>query len=167
MSTSGASLSLAAVATSPDPAATSSRVNWFRPVTSATVSIMLAVVLIPPNRRLMRRKSESEPLISSGVPESVSRSSGVTTRRIPSVIRSLCTTIENIVNEDRKQHSAFSDQPSGKGRSFFHSGKFFFEQLLVVEILVVAVKGQEFVVSAVFDDAAFVQDGDAVGLANG
>ena len=46
-------------------------------------------------------------------------------------------------------------------------GEFFFQQLFVVEVVVVAVQGEEFFVGAEFDDAAGVQDGDAVGVADG
>ena len=39
--------------------------------------------------------------------------------------------------------------------------------MLVVEIAVVAVHGKQFVVGAEFDNASAVQDGDAVGVADG
>ncbi len=48
-----------------------------------------------------------------------------------------------------------------------HFRQFLFQQLLVVEIGVVAVAGDEFVVGAEFDDASLVEDGDAVGVAHG
>jgi len=45
--------------------------------------------------------------------------------------------------------------------------EFFFEGLLFGEVGVVAAAGEEFVVGAELDDAAFVEDGDAVGVASG
>src|ERR1700722_2079228 len=45
--------------------------------------------------------------------------------------------------------------------------QFFFQQLLVIQVAVVAVQGEQFVVRAQFHDASFVQYSDAVGLANG
>src|SRR6266550_1142486 len=48
-----------------------------------------------------------------------------------------------------------------------HFRQFLFQQLLVVEIGVVAVTSDEFVVGAEFDDASLVEDGDAVGVTDG
>src|SRR6185437_17153212 len=44
--------------------------------------------------------------------------------------------------------------------------EFLFEKLLVVEISVVAVQGEKFLVGAEFDDSASVKDSDAVGIAH-
>ena len=46
-------------------------------------------------------------------------------------------------------------------------GEFFFELLFFSERGVIAVQGDEFVVGAEFDDAAFDEDGDLVGVAGG
>src|SRR5450631_4475530 len=54
--------------------------------------------------------------------------------------------------------------PKDLGSDF---GQFFFQQLLVIQVAVVAVQGQQFVVGAEFDDASGVQHGDAVGIADG
>src|SRR5579862_8137153 len=51
-----------------------------------------------------------------------------------------------------------------KASNFF---QFLFQQLLVIQVAVVAVQGQKFVVGAEFDDVAAVQHGDAVGVADG
>lgn len=45
-------------------------------------------------------------------------------------------------------------------------GEFFFEKLLVVEIGVVAIQSQKFLMGAEFDDAAAVQNRDAIGVAD-
>src|SRR5215469_11504276 len=45
--------------------------------------------------------------------------------------------------------------------------QFFFQQLFIVEIAVIAVAGQQFVVRAEFNDASAVQNRDAVRIANG
>src|ERR1700682_148829 len=52
-------------------------------------------------------------------------------------------------------------------RLFLDFSQFLFQQLLVVEVAVVAVAGQQFVVGAKFYDAAGVQYRDHVGLADG
>src|SRR5579862_7505674 len=51
-----------------------------------------------------------------------------------------------------------------KASNFF---QFLFQQLLVIQVAVVAVQGQKFVVGAEFDDASAVQHCDAVGIADG
>src|SRR5580698_368912 len=48
-----------------------------------------------------------------------------------------------------------------------HGFQFFFHQLLVVKLGVVAIARDEFVVGAVLDDDAVVQHGDAIGVAHG
>src|SRR5439155_16253885 len=53
-----------------------------------------------------------------------------------------------------------------EGKGFLNFGELFFQQLLAVEVGVVAVDGQQFVMSAELDDAAAVKDGDAIGIAN-
>src|SRR5207253_2922926 len=68
--------------TYPDPAATSRRDSDDPSISRATRRIIPSVVEIPPNQRLIRRRSPSEAVISAGVPESVSSSSVVTTRLI-------------------------------------------------------------------------------------
>src|SRR5215467_1442568 len=44
--------------------------------------------------------------------------------------------------------------------------EFLFEELLVVEVAVIAIQSKEFVVRAEFDDASAVKDSDAVRVAN-
>src|SRR5208283_564862 len=46
-------------------------------------------------------------------------------------------------------------------------GELFFQQLLVIQVAVVAVQGEQFVVRAEFHDASLVQHRNAVGLAHG
>ena len=46
-------------------------------------------------------------------------------------------------------------------------GKLFFQQLLVVEVAVVAVAGDKLVVSSEFDDASTVKNSDTVSIAHG
>src|SRR6185437_6241796 len=52
-------------------------------------------------------------------------------------------------------------------RQFLHFRQLFFQQLLIVEIGVVTVAGDELFMSAQFDYATAVKDGDAVGVAYG
>ncbi len=51
-------------------------------------------------------------------------------------------------------------------RELFCRIEFFFEELAFVEVGVVAVEAEEFLVRAAFDDAAFVEDADDVGVAD-
>src|ERR1700733_8360285 len=45
-------------------------------------------------------------------------------------------------------------------------GQLFFQQLLVIQVAVVAVQGEQFVVRARLHDASVVQHGDAIGIAH-
>ena len=65
--------------TSPAPAATSSSDSVRTFLSRTTRAISASVVRIPPNRRLMSRRSESDAATSAGVPASVSSHSAVTT----------------------------------------------------------------------------------------
>src|SRR5258708_1123324 len=46
-------------------------------------------------------------------------------------------------------------------------GQFFFQQLLVIQVRIVAIQGEQFLVAARFYDAAIVQHSDAVSIAHG
>src|SRR6202167_3794803 len=46
-------------------------------------------------------------------------------------------------------------------------GQFLFQQLLVIQVVVVTVQGEQLVVGAQFHNLAAVQDGDTVGMAHG
>ena len=75
---------LAAAAISPEAPATSRNDSSVRPVRAATLWINWVMARILPNQRLMRRRSASEPAISSSVPASLSSSSGMGMRFIAS-----------------------------------------------------------------------------------
>src|SRR5438552_6101645 len=117
--------------TYPDPAATSRRDSDDTSISRATRRIIPSVVEIPPNQRLIRRRSPSEAVLSAGVPESVSSSSVVTTRLIGRTSR------RSSVTSCQQRHCihAFADDR----RLLLHFCQFLFQQLLVVEIAVVAV----------------------------
>src|SRR5690348_15208290 len=71
--------------------------------------------------------------------------------------------VRNFYRQDREERPQRSLR---RANTLLHFRQLFFQKLLVVEIAVVAVSGNEFVVSAKFDDASTVQDGDAVGVAD-
>src|SRR5579871_5923088 len=163
--------------TSPWPAATSRTEKCFCPVTFATRSISLRVVATPPNQRLMRHRSCSEVSTSAGGQASESR---ISCELIRCMILVPLREVEQLV-EPRTPSSgeylsalALCHCLGGRGRPPLHAemftsdfGQFFFQQLFVIQVAVVAVQGQEFVVGAEFDDAAAMQDGDAVRIAHG
>src|ERR1700693_5832883 len=146
--------------TYPDPAATSSRESdeaWSFVATRLTIS---SVVETPPNQRLIRCKSPNEEATSAGVPESVSSNSAMTTRFITRALpqRTQCTG-----DHTRNSETCFPWR-SGIGRGLDFC-QFLFQQLLVVQVAVVAVPRQEFVVRTQFYDPAGVQHGDLVSIA--
>src|ERR1700690_170242 len=96
----------------------------------------------------MWRKSESALATSAGVPESVSSNSGMTTRFIS------------------REAGIFNRQPLPTA-DHLHLRQLFFEQLLVIQIGIVAVLSHQFVMSAQFHDSSGVENGDAVGIAHG
>jgi hypothetical protein len=119
------------------------------------------VVFKPPNQWLIRRKSESEVAISAGEPESLSRSSGITLRFIVECsVDYFSSPGEGLSLEIDNWHLLI-------GTSLLNFRQFFFQQLLVVQIGVIAVSGQQFIMRAKFYDAAAVQHGNHIGVAHG
>src|SRR5437588_6025355 len=120
---------------SPEPAPTSSNESWRLPLTLATRSISFEKVLAPPNQRLIIRRSASEPAISPALPALESSSSGTTVRFI------------GIGKQARIRSSAGWR---------LHLRQLFFQQLFVVEVGVVSVARQQFVVASQLDNASAV-----------
>src|SRR5271168_3385405 len=107
----------------------------------------------------MRRRSARPIVISAGVPGLVSSSSGMTTRFIVDSAES-SRHFRRVRASGRRTETA--DAPK-----LLHFCQFFFEQLLVIEIGIVAVFGHEFVVSTQLHDSSGMENGDAVRVAHG
>src|SRR6185437_16470627 len=118
------------------------------------------MVGIPPNHWLNHCRSRIEALTSAGVPASVSSNSAIGRRFI---IRNCRHSLRGRVSTPRYKPLEGPKEPC---YSRLHFGEFFFEKLLVVEVSVIAVQGEQFVVGAEFDDSASVKHSNTVGVAH-
>ena len=123
----------------------------------------------------MRDKSHSDFSTSLGGQSGESSISGVLTRRIVCLHPSVDDDLLQFVGGNGMPSSfARPDNRGGcptwvsiKCRAYSNLGQLLLQQLLVVQVAVVAVQGQELVMSAELDDTSAMQYGYALGVAHG